>query len=284
MNVPRHGESGPNNVVYAKRLADSTARSVLRLERSPRMVDITFDKAVMSAQAHCAVDPRALALETWEATVNAMQVGSALFATSSRIDGSVPCRINRDLLSIPATGAQPYSNAGDWLNAFWFAIVCRDQVRITQLCEIPVDLLRASGAAYDEYIYHWVGALQAYWLKRPGLVDELTSAIQNSYPDIARIADRGSLEKVLHQPINLFHQFLRKDDEGFNRALVEALEHHKQYWTETEEREESVKGFLALSLLAATCLAYDGGIPVEVESDYLPRHLLERSWGGEFET
>lgn len=269
---------------YAKHLAESTARSVLRLERSPRMFDITFDKAVMSAQAHCAVDPQAIALETWEATVNAMQVGSALFATSSRTDGSVSCRINRGLLSIPATGAQSYSSAGNWLNAFWFAIVCRDQARMTQLCEIPVDLLRASGAEYDEYIYHWVGALQAYWLKHPGLVDELTAAIQNSYPNIARITDQDLLEKILYQPINLFHKFLRKDEEGFNRALIEALEHHKQYWTETEEREESVEGFLALGPLAIACPAYDGGIPIEVSSDYLPKHLLERSWVGEFET
>lgn len=60
VQVARHGEPGPNDAGYAKRLADSTARSILRLERSPGMLAIAFDKAVMSAQAHCAVDPRPL--------------------------------------------------------------------------------------------------------------------------------------------------------------------------------------------------------------------------------
>ncbi|MFG2307163.1 immunity 49 family protein [Streptomyces sp. NPDC048566] len=283
IQVARHGEPGPDDEDYAKRLADGTARSIGRLEQSPRMFDITFDKAVMSAQARCAVDPKAIALETWEAVVDAMQVGSAIFATASASGGPVLCRIAHEVRSLPATGPQPYADAGNWLTAFWFAIVCRDQRRMTELCTVPQSLLRESGHEYDEYIYHWVEALQAYWLKRPNFVESLTAAIQQSHPDIARIADRDLLDKILYQPINLLHKFVRKDEAGFNRALVEALEHHKAYWTETEEREESVEGLLALGPLAITCLAYDGGIPVEVESDYLPKHLVERSWVGEFE-
>ncbi|MGW2927959.1 hypothetical protein ACWC8S_24015, partial [Streptomyces fungicidicus] len=31
------------------------------------------------------------------------------------------------------------------------------------------ETLRASGAVFEEYIYHWVDALQTYWLERPGL-------------------------------------------------------------------------------------------------------------------
>ncbi|MGW7594442.1 Imm49 family immunity protein [Streptomyces rubiginosohelvolus] len=36
--------------------------------------------------------------------------------------------------------------------------------------------------------------------------------------------------------------------------------------------------------MAITCLAFDAGFPIEVESDYLPAHLLNRSWVGEFTT
>ncbi|WP_338897446.1 Imm49 family immunity protein [Streptomyces sp. TG1A-60] len=42
-------------------------------------------------------------------------------------------------------------------------------------------------------------------------------------------------------------------------------------------------GAVALGPLAVACLAYDVGMQVEVESEYLPRHLLERAWVGEFE-
>lgn len=41
---------------------------------------------------------------------------------------------------------------------------------------------------------------------------------------------------------------------------------------------------MALPLLAMACLAHDGGIPIEVETDYLPKHLVQRGRLGEFET
>ncbi len=248
------------------------------------MFDIALTKAVLHVQARLAVDPEASGIDTWEAVVSAMQVGSAMYAAATKDEGTVQCRVNHELRTIPATGPQSHTDAGNWITAFWLAIVCRDQHRMTQLCEIPLDLLRASGAEYDEYIYHWVDALQAYWLERPGLVDKLTAAIESSYPEVARITERDLLEKILYQPINLFHRFLRQDHDGFNQALVESLQLHKAYWTATDERDESVEGYLALGPLAIACLAYDAGFPIGVESDYLPGELLNRAWLGEFET
>jgi hypothetical protein len=144
-----------------------------------------------------------------------------------------------------------------------------------------LDVLRASGADHDDYLYHWVAALQAYWLKRPELVPELTLTFQRSHPDVAAIADRDYIQQVAYPPINLFYKFLQKDEEGFHAALVEALELHKRYWTATPERAEDIDGLVPYGILAVTCLAYDAGIPVEVESSYLPELLLKRSvWGG----
>ncbi|MFF3148306.1 Imm49 family immunity protein, partial [Streptomyces sp. NPDC057927] len=55
------------------------------------------------------------------------------------------------------------------------------------------------------------------------------------------------------------------------------------YWTADEERE-SLTGDVAIAPLAIACLAFDAGRPIEVESEYLPENLLDRSWLGEFET
>ncbi|MEN3583836.1 immunity 49 family protein [Streptomyces sp. ZYX-F-203] len=284
VKVPRHGSPGPDDEAYAQSLGEGVVRTLGRLAQSPRMFDIALSKAVLHVQARLAVDPEASGIDTWEAVVSAMQVGSAMYAAATKAEGTVQCRVNHELRTIPATGPQSHTDAGNWITAFWLAIVCRDQHRMTQLCEIPLDLLRASGAEYDEYIYHWVDALQAYWLERPGLVDKLTAAIESSYPEVARITERDLLEKILYQPINLFHRFLRQDHDGFNQALVESLQLHKAYWTATEERDESVEGYLALGPLAIACLAYDAGFPIGVESDYLPGELLNRAWLGEFET
>jgi hypothetical protein len=91
------------------------------------------------------------------------------------------------------------------------------------------------------------------------------------------------VQNILYPPINLFHRSVRKDEADFNQALVEALELHKAYWTADEDRANDPEGRIALGPLAVACLAYDGGIPIEVESDYLPKHLLQPGWLGEFE-
>lgn len=168
------------------------------------MIDSTFSTALLYLQARCTVDPRAAALETWEATVNAMQLGSALFAVTAASEGTVECRINRKVRTLPAVGRLSTADAGNWLTAFWLAV--------------------------------------------------------------------------------LFYRFVRKDEEGFSPALVEALKLHKTYWTLNEDREADIDGSIALGPLAIACLAYDGELPIAVESEYLPKHLLQRGWLGEFPT
>lgn len=282
--VSRHGGPGPNSERFGEELAEDLSSDVQSLEESPTMIDFTFDTALLLMRARCTVDPRAAKLETWEAVVTAMQIGSAMFAVTGADEGSVQCRIDGRTRNIPVIGPRPYADAGNWLTAFWLAVVCRDQKRMTQLCEIPVERLRSAEGEYDEYVYHWVAALQAYWLRQAGLVDELVAAIEGSYPETAVVTPTDLLQGVLYPPINLFHRFVRKDEGGFNQALAEALELHKAYWTADEDRAKDPDGRLALGPLAIACLAYDGGIPIEVESEYLPAHLLQRSWLGEFET
>ena len=48
---------------------------------------------------------------------------------------------------------------------------------------------------------------------------------------------------------------------------------HKIYWG-SEDNSMDGYGFIAWGPLALSCLAYDAGIPIEVESDYLPLRLL----------
>ncbi|SDG14141.1 immunity 49 family protein [Streptomyces griseoaurantiacus] len=283
ITVTRHSSPGPDDEGYAERLGQNMARNTAKLERSPASIDSMLGTAVLHVQARSIVDPRAARIETWEAVVTAMQVYSALFAVTGATEGTVQCRINHEVRTLPAIGPRPYADAGNWLTAFWLAVVCRDQKRLTELSQIPLDRLRSEEGAYDDYIYHWVAALQAYWSQRPGLVEELTAAMQQSHPDVATIAPRDRLQQVLYPPINLFYRFLRQDAPGFNQALTEALELHKAYWTADEDRTDDPSGMMALAPLAIACLAHDGGIPIEVESDYLPKHLLERGWLGEFE-
>ncbi|MEU9012595.1 immunity 49 family protein [Streptomyces sp. NPDC048479] len=284
VTVARHGAPGPDAERFAERLGRRVASRIDDLEESADMIDFAFSTAVMALRARCIVDPRAAAAETWEAAVKAMQLGSALFAVTSASEGTVECRIDRKMRILPAIGPRSFADAGNWLTAFWLAVVCREQQRMTQLCEIPLERLRSPEGQYDEYIYSWVDTLQTYWLRRPGLVEKLTAAFQASDPGVARVAPRDLLQGLLYPPINLFYHFVRKDEEGFSPALEEALKLHKAYWTLDEDREADLDGTIALGPLAIACLAHDGGIPIQIESEYLPKHLLQHGWLGEFPT
>ncbi|MGW5862502.1 immunity 49 family protein [Streptomyces sp. NPDC055239] len=285
VRIDRHAlPSGLEAEQYADRLSQHFSRKVDRLEESASTIDGAFNTSLLNLRARCVIDPRAAAVETWEAAVTAMQLGSALFAVTGVSEGTVECRIDRKVRSLRAVGPLSTADAGAWLQAFWLAVICREQGRMTQLCEIPLDRLRAPEGQYDEYIYHWVDTLQTYWLRRPGLVEKLTATFRASDPSVAHVAPRDMLDGILYPPINLFYRFVTKDEEGFSQALVEALKLHQTYWTLNEDRESDIDGGIALGPLAIACLAYDGEIPIEVESDYLPKHILQHSWLGEFAT
>ncbi|MFJ6460088.1 Imm49 family immunity protein [Streptomyces sp. NPDC091387] len=67
-------------------------------------------------------------------------------------------------------------------------------------------------------------------------------------------------------------------------SLEKALRAHKAYWTTDQERADSCYGWVALAPLAMACLALDADFSIEIESDYMPGHLLKATWAGEFPT
>ncbi|MQS12815.1 immunity 49 family protein [Streptomyces kaniharaensis] len=236
---------------------------------------------VTLATTHCLLDPEGSRLPTWESWVNAMQVGSAVFAAATTADEHVQCRIADQDRTLRATGMRPYVNPESWLTALYLAVVCREKKRIAALCQVPISLLRESGSRFAEYDYAWIDALQTYWLQGSDLGSKLRVAIDATEPET--VADPETVGHLVYPQMELFHRFIRRDHTGFNRALIDALEWHKRYWSQ-EGRDVRASGLVALAPLAMACLAHDTGTPIEVQSEYLPIALLERDWCGEFPT
>ncbi|NEC08522.1 immunity 49 family protein [Streptomyces sp. SID7909] len=268
-------------------LTESTHRILDRLEVSEMSRARALDCCLTVAFSYCAADPRSEKIETWEAWVTAMQVGSALFDSATATEGVVPCRIGiaGEVKQLPATGPTPYSHAGAWLTSVYLATICREEERLDRLMRVPVSLLRESGAVFDEYVYEWVEALQSYWDRRSSdMWSNLATAISHATPESARIADKETLLKTLYPPLELFQLYNRGEDEKFNSSLSEFLNWHRQYWTGDEARSLSSDGLVALAPLAIACMAFDNGFTIEVESDYLPKELLQFGWSGEIDT
>ncbi|MFJ1751844.1 immunity 49 family protein [Kitasatospora sp. NPDC088134] len=282
--VERHLVPRPDAEELADRLSGRVARRVDHLETSADLIDLAFSSALSAWWNHCLADPEAGRLETWKATVTALQVGSALFAVTGVEEGTVDCFINGRMRSIPAMGRRTYANADNWLSTLYLAMICRDQERIKRLCEIPLERLRVQEGVYDEFLYTWIDVLQTYWLRRPDLLDKLEVAFAASDPSAPHIAPPEVVDYLLYPPLHLFYLLLRKREDKFGPSLVKALEFHKSYWTSNEAWSSNTSAAVALGPLAVACHAFDGKVPLGVESPYIPKYLLNHEWLGEFPT
>ncbi|GAA0918652.1 immunity 49 family protein [Streptomyces thermoalcalitolerans] len=279
--IPRHPFPTGNAKEGLAVLQENAQKLVDGLETGSANLGDALSTTLTLAEAHCLMDPRASLFPTWDAWVTAMQVGSAVFAAATTTEDHVQCRIAHKDRTLQATGPQWYVHPGSWIAAFYLAVVCRERDRITALCHVPMSLLRENGSRFDAYHYAWVDTLQAYWLGGQDLGSKLVAAVDGTDPAVA--TDPETAGKLLYPPMEMFHRFIRKDHDGFNRALANALQWHKEYWTE-ESRAFQISGLVALAPLAIACFAHDAGFPIEVESEYLPATLLGRNWCGEFPT
>ena len=263
-------------------LAEDAQRAIERLAEEPTGLGDAFRAALRAAQGRSLVDPSAETVETWQSYVTAMQLGSALFAAAHAETDTVTGWIAGEVRTIAATGPQPYAGPVAWLDAFWLAVICRDQDRATELCDIPLSLLRKSGAECDDCLYHWVDALQTHWKGDPDLTfDTKLAAAHRCAPEVRQQQGRQEPDRhVPRPPIDLFQHYVRQDAARFTTALVTALESHRDHHAASPERAARIEGLVPTGVLGTTCLAHEAGMAVEVESDYLPAHLVRGSWLG----
>jgi immunity protein 49 of polymorphic toxin system len=221
----------------------------------------------------CVADGRAAENRTWLAMVRALQAGAALFLTATRPTGDpVEFRYDDEIIHRPATGPTRDCTALAWLQTMYLAIVARDRPRIDLLAGVPVDLLRAD----DDFLVAWVRALQVFARGEQGLVEAVLEAMRGT-----EHAPAKSVGALMFPPMELFYRYTQRDYVAFPKSLRAALDLHKRYWADEPQSPASA---VALGPLAMVCLARDAGLPIDVESAYLPHHLLVGSRVGELTT
>ncbi|GAA1448429.1 immunity 49 family protein [Nocardiopsis tropica] len=293
--IARH-DMDPGNTGLEVTEAD-LQRQIKRREKMVRQtvkdasnIGLWTGPAFLGAEIALLVDPPARDLETWEAWTVAMQFHNAVFALSEAEKGStVEYLIDQQVRTLESPGLIHTANVGTWQTAFFLAVTCRANTHAEALCRIPTERLRRAGEAggitHNEFSFHWTAALQAYVNGTDDLAAELRQAMELSDP--RRGAFGGEyLDLVTFPQMDVFRLLLMGDAAAFNQALAEALESFKRYQTR-EDAPAGVHGVVPLGLLAIACLAYDKAqinpdFSLDVESEYLPEHIVKRSWYGEF--
>lgn len=146
---------------------------------------------------------------------------------------------------------------------------------------------KATGSDHSANTGNWTTVLQDLVLGGPDLGENLIEAMEPSAPEQPEIGSAESLDKLVFPRLNAFRCLVQHSD-GFNEAAGRGLVAHAECWT-TEDRINEIDGVFHLGLLALACLAYDTaevdpGFRLEAESGRLPKHLVQRSWYGEFPT
>jgi Immunity protein 49 len=212
-----------------------------------------------------------------EEICRALRIGAraaaSIFALATG-NGEVEVDLGEMRTKLPATGSTDSTHVGNWRIGWWLAHIVRDHSAIAQLVSTPIDVLRQSSTRGDECQYLFIDALQAFEKRADDWSTRLRMALDATDPEQVNISDEEFVLNILVPEMQLLFRLAIGEIAPFNEALQFALERHKKYWGKGN-RKRDPDGYLALGPLAIVAIAHNAGMPIEVESEYLPRRLFE---------
>ncbi|MFC4906043.1 immunity 49 family protein [Actinomadura gamaensis] len=221
------------------------------------------DDLLLALSFRAVIDPRAEQPVWRDSLVLASEATASAFRLASVPQGTaitVPLAGRAE--ELPACG--PVSDASDWVYARAAALmwIVRSSADSAVLAAFDVDDLHRTLPDTNAYARACHAVLRGED-PRPHLRDVLAAPPDDPHGECLR-----------HPRVRLLDRIAEDDADGFNTVLAEALGLYRDYYSAGDNIGDP-DGQLHLDALGLACLAHDRGIPVRVESDYLPRTLVE---------
>lgn len=278
MTVARHLIDAESFEGRAAEYEASVARLLPLLEIAPDKFVFACARAESLFGVESLDDPTGRTRSIQRAALLTEQLAVGLFqVTGAHIAGrtdSVRLRMLDATIAVPA-GPNHAAHQGSWRTAFWWSRITRSDAASEQLARYPVDRLRntGDGSWSSEFTYQWVSILQDAWLddlrEQTGRVNSLATNEDISGPE-----GQYRTDHLLRPPMDVFDALAAGDGKRFEHALTDALIKYRTFYDTARSRTDP-SGFVSVPLLALACWAHDLGLPVTVESDYIPRHFIE---------
>lgn len=214
------------------------------------------------------------------------------FPRGAQTGETVEHAINQKRRTLHHLPPDPECDAGTWLTAFFLAVSCRDENRVTSLCRVTPAFRKEArekrGGAYDEYVYPFIAALQHFVLNQPTLGGNLLRTMDLSRPENSSVSSPENLDHLVFPAIDCFYRLAEQNTEKFDEAMEQGIRLFRTYYTANEERSKDTADAVPLRLLGVACMTYDlaqvvPGFNPDLESRYLPEYILERPRYGEIE-
>lgn len=183
-------------------------------------------------------------------------------------------------------------SSGEWLSAWNLATILRDNSCLEQVYKTDISKVKSlnekdhikiaflnfqfvhslsAGNSSDESIFNEMKAITEKNLKGYYMPDPEEFPYPNYYFNFNRAL--------------ILKSIIESKKEDFNKHLHEGLTYHKTYWGCKKGLNpggppmcDDPQGFISWPLTALAAMAYDKGFKIEVESDYIPKWMVE----GEF--
>lgn len=177
----------------------------------------------------------------------------------------------------------------DWVFAWYLAVILRDKQLLEELYK--QNNYSTSPANEKDHIrighlwFRLLHSMQGADKPDINLFKEMETIIDNNMkgyymPDVDEFPYSNyyiSINKAL-----ILDAIIDKDQKAFTEYLFDGLTYHKMLWGQKKGLNKGdtplfkdPQGFVSWSHLALAAMAYDRGLRVEVESDYMPKWIVE---------
>jgi hypothetical protein len=272
MNISRHNadlDDIQSDYDYYARLLE---KSIKNIHKAPANLGTLARNARSYAGYQCILDPNSIQL--WRALRIAAYSLTSVCELASLPEGEYEVFAGEgDPVMLPA-GVNSYSNGLSCLHGFYLGVACRESHLNERLAEIPVDILKQTTTRSDEYLYLQIEALQSFWKGAADTPQRVIEAMKATDPEVIKVGTVDAALNIAVPEIDLLFRLLENDSVAFNESLIKALERHKKHWSK-ENLKNDPNGFIAVGILGLVSIAYERGMTIEVESDYIPKYIFQ---------
>lgn len=186
-------------------------------------------------------------------------------------NSTISMSIRDELFEVEAKPENAYSDPAYWARYFYCATISKNKKAINELITIPENVFRSSEIVYDEVDFAIVRFLKGLY-QDVKLAPILLEAIKLTNQELNNKERYDYLDYIKLPELELYTRIFSNDNEGFNLALIEALENHKKFW---KKKPNDTEGWISFPIICACIVALEThDFKIEVESDYLPIWLV----------
>ena len=207
-----------------------------------------------------------------------LELRTAVWRTSA-LGETVPIVNLGETIQLGPTTPAHVRSPSQWPGHWGVAWAGRHQPLIDTLLEVGATWVAdAPGIAHSDCSRQIILAYEDFEKREPGWTTHIDEALAVMEPLMAVPAERPYYVRS-YRILRLMRAFDRMDAAEINERLYESvLQHHEEHKPDEEYGFIPEEHTIAWPQLGLACKAHDAGIPIEVESEWIPGWIVRAEW------